>query len=220
MIIRYYGLAGTLTYHSFHTAATWTFNEGERRLRRVWYRQLPEGVFLGSGTGQKCVSSPVTDDVESLPAKGRRAAAPPPAVETRHCDGCDADFRPARPWSRFCCPACRLRAHRRLAGRHEADYAAALQRTFGAAACDVRDDRARNGSQPDHPLHPAFIAKKRPRPRGSWKKPEKPDSTAAPPQATYRIDIVDRTPGFQPRSAKFSRPSTHGPRFALLSKLF
>jgi hypothetical protein len=41
----------------------------------------------------------------------------------------------------------------------EADDAAALQRTFGAAACDVRDDRARNGSQPDRPLHPAFIAK-------------------------------------------------------------
>jgi hypothetical protein len=100
MIIRYYGLAGTLTYHSFHTAATWTFNEGERRLRRVWYREPPEGVFLGSGTGQKCVSSPVTDDLESLPAKGRKAVAPPPAVETRHCDGCDADFRPARPWSR------------------------------------------------------------------------------------------------------------------------
>jgi hypothetical protein len=21
--------------------------------------------------------------------------------KTRHCEGCDADFRPARPWSRF-----------------------------------------------------------------------------------------------------------------------
>src|SRR6202040_138252 len=25
--------------------------------------------------------------------------------KTRHCEGCDADFRPARPWSRFCGPA-------------------------------------------------------------------------------------------------------------------
>ena len=83
------------------------FGEGERTLRRVRYREPPEGVFLGSGTGQKCVSS--------LPANGRKAEAPPPAVEPRRCDGCDADFRPARPWSRFCCPACRLRAHRRLA---------------------------------------------------------------------------------------------------------
>ena len=115
MVIRYHGLAGTMTHRSFYAAATWTFGEGERTLRRVRYREQPEGVFLGSGTGQKCVSSPVADDVESLPANGRKAA-PAPAVETRRCDGCDADFRPARPWSRFCCPACRLRAHRRLAG--------------------------------------------------------------------------------------------------------
>jgi len=27
-----------------------------------------------------------------------------------HCEGCDADFRPARPWSRFCGPARRLSA--------------------------------------------------------------------------------------------------------------
>ena len=30
--------------------------------------------------------------------------------KTRHCEGCDADFRPARPWSRFCGPARRLSA--------------------------------------------------------------------------------------------------------------
>ena len=116
MVIRYHGLAGAMTYRSFHSAATWTFGEGERTLRRVRYREQPEGVFLGGGTRQKCVSSPVPDDMESLPANGRKAEAEPPAVETRRCDGCDADFRPARPWSRFCCPACRLRAHRRLAG--------------------------------------------------------------------------------------------------------
>ena len=40
-----------------------------------------------------------------------------------------------------------------------ADYAAALTRYFGAAADEARNDRARNGSRPDHPLHPAFIAK-------------------------------------------------------------
>jgi hypothetical protein len=33
------------------------------------------------------------------------------------------------------------------------------ERTFGAAACDARYDRARNGSQADHPLHPAYITK-------------------------------------------------------------
>jgi hypothetical protein len=45
--------------------------------------------------------------MEILPANRRKTEAPPPAIETRRCDGCDADFRPARPWSRFCCPACR-----------------------------------------------------------------------------------------------------------------
>ena len=116
MAIRYHRLAGTMTYRSFHAAARWTFGEGERTLRRVRYRHPPEGVFLGSGTGQKCVSSPLADDMESLPANRRKAELPPPAIETRRCDGCDADFRPGRPWSRFCCPACRLWAHRRLAG--------------------------------------------------------------------------------------------------------
>jgi hypothetical protein len=55
MVIRHHGLAGTTTYPSFHAAAMWTFGEGERTLRRIRYRQPPEGVFLGSGTGQKCV---------------------------------------------------------------------------------------------------------------------------------------------------------------------
>jgi hypothetical protein len=45
-------------------------------------------------------------------ANGRKADAPLRAVETRHCEACDADFRPARSWSRFCGPACRLRACR------------------------------------------------------------------------------------------------------------
>jgi hypothetical protein len=126
MVIRRLGLAGTMTYRSFHAAARWTFSEGERTLRRVRYREPPEGVFLRSGTGQKCVSSLVADDVEILPANRRKAEAPPPAVGTRRCDGCGADFRPARPWSRFCCPTCRLRAHRRLAGDTRAQKLASI----------------------------------------------------------------------------------------------
>jgi hypothetical protein len=46
-------------------------------------------VDEGSGTGQKCVSSPVADDVARPPANGRKAEAPLPAVETRHCEACD-----------------------------------------------------------------------------------------------------------------------------------
>jgi hypothetical protein len=52
MVIRYSGLAGTLTYRSFYAAAMWTFSEGDRTLRRVRYREPPEGVFLGGGTGR------------------------------------------------------------------------------------------------------------------------------------------------------------------------
>jgi hypothetical protein len=112
MVIHYAGLAGTLAYASFHTAASWTFNEGDRPLRRVRYRERPEGVFLASGTGQKCVSSPAADDVvipEPDPLRTGR----------RKCVSCDGDFLPTRPWSRFCSPACRLRAHRRLPRQDE-----------------------------------------------------------------------------------------------------
>ena len=43
---------------------------------------------------------PMADDVGRPPANGRKAEAPLLAVETRHCEGCDADFRPARPPAR------------------------------------------------------------------------------------------------------------------------
>ena len=115
MVIRYRGLAGTLSYRSFHDAAKWTHKEGDRPLRRVRHKERPEGVFLGIRTGQKCVSSAVHHDVEVSPADGPKTEAPAPTAETRCCDGCGGDFRAARPWSRFCSPACRLRAHRRLA---------------------------------------------------------------------------------------------------------
>jgi len=35
-----------------------------------------------------------------------------PAPDMHNCDACGRAFRPARPWSRFCRPACRLRANR------------------------------------------------------------------------------------------------------------
>ena len=133
MVIRHHGLAGTTTYRSFHAAAMWTFCEGERTLRRVRYRKPLEGVFLGSGTGQKCVSSLMAGDRESLPANRRKTKAPPQAIETRRCDGCDADLRPAPPWSRFCCPACRLRAHRKLAGRNRSLLASDASRRLAGS---------------------------------------------------------------------------------------
>jgi len=52
MVIRYAGLAGTMTYRSFGAVATWTFSEGERTLRRVGTRSGWKGSSLGAGQGK------------------------------------------------------------------------------------------------------------------------------------------------------------------------
>jgi hypothetical protein len=111
MVVHYRGCLGTMTYRSFHAAATWTFSEGDQPLRRVRYREQPEGLFPVCGTRQKCVSSAGDDVLEPPPVDEPETQA----AETRFCDGCDGEFLPARPWSRFCSSACRLRAHRLLA---------------------------------------------------------------------------------------------------------
>lgn len=114
--IRTEQLRGCIRYRSLYAMAKWTFTEGAATLlHRVSFQAQPEGVFSIEAPGQKCVSSPLDDVVEVPPPDGRETEAPAPAAETRRCDGCDSDFRPARPWSRFCSPACRLRAHRRRA---------------------------------------------------------------------------------------------------------
>jgi hypothetical protein len=113
MVIHYRGLAGVMTYGSFHAAATRTFREGDQPLHRVRYREQPEGLFLVLGTGQKCVSSPGDDELDPTAADTHETHSP----TMRRCEGCDSDFLPARVWSRFCSSACRLRAHRRLAER-------------------------------------------------------------------------------------------------------
>ena len=115
MIIRYRGRAETMIYRSFHAAAGWAYTEGDEPLRRVRYRERPEGLFVVCGTGQKCVSSPRDDEVD-LPAADTHETH---SRTTRCCEGCESDFLPARPWSRFCSPACRLRSYRRLARQDE-----------------------------------------------------------------------------------------------------
>jgi hypothetical protein len=115
MVIHYRGRAGVMTYGSFHAAATRTFREGDQPLHRVRYREQPEGLFLVFGTGQKCVSSPGDNEVDPLGADTHETHSP----TMRPCEGCESDFLPARPWSRFCSPACRLRSYRRLARQDE-----------------------------------------------------------------------------------------------------
>jgi hypothetical protein len=70
MAIRYRGRAGTMFYRSFHAAAIWTFSEGDQPLRRVRYREQPEGLFPVCGTRQKCVSSAGDEVLEPPPADG------------------------------------------------------------------------------------------------------------------------------------------------------
>jgi hypothetical protein len=71
--------------------------------------------FSPLGDGQECVSSRVADGQEIRFADRQEMHA----AAMRRCEGCDGDFVPARSWSRFCSPACRLRAHRRLARKPE-----------------------------------------------------------------------------------------------------
>jgi hypothetical protein len=108
MMIHYRGLAGTMTWRSFHAAATWTYSEGDQPLRRVRYKEQPEGLFLRSGDAENAFHRP-PDDVVASPEPD------PLKTGLRRCVSCDGDFLPARPWSRFCSPACRLRAYRKVA---------------------------------------------------------------------------------------------------------
>ena len=55
MVIRYQGLAGTMLRRSFHAAANWTYSEGDQSLRRVRYKERPEGLFSVRGPGQNAL---------------------------------------------------------------------------------------------------------------------------------------------------------------------
>jgi hypothetical protein len=129
--IRTEQLQGRISYRSLHAMAEATFEEGDRPLHRARFKERPQIAFplqpgaqemrfmppagiltpavqskalaTDGGIEQKCVSSPLDDVTVPLPTEPR---------QTRRCEGCDGDFLPARPWSRFCTPACRLRAHR------------------------------------------------------------------------------------------------------------
>jgi hypothetical protein len=112
MVISYRGRARSIIYCSFQAAATWTFSEGDQPLRRVRYKEQPEGLFLRSGDGENAFHR-AQDDLVVTPEPD------PLKTGRRKCVSCDGDFLPARPWSRFCSPGCRLRAHRRLARQDE-----------------------------------------------------------------------------------------------------
>lgn len=61
MGIRYRGLAGTMTWRSFHAAATWTLSEGDRPLHRVRYREPPEDRLWAFRDDALACGAPVPD---------------------------------------------------------------------------------------------------------------------------------------------------------------
>ena len=125
--------------HLVYAMAKTTFEEGDRPLHRARFKERPqialplspgrqemrftppacivafggrsEGLGADCATGQKCISLTAADGLEPSPADDPETQT----AETRFCEGCGTHFQLARPWSRFCSPACRLRAHRRLA---------------------------------------------------------------------------------------------------------
>jgi hypothetical protein len=103
--IHYQGRAGTMTYRSFHAAAAWTYSEGDQPLRRVRYKEQPEGLFLRSGDTENAFHR-APDDVVVIPE--------PDPLETgrRRCVSCGGDFVPVRRDQRFCSSTCRLQTWR------------------------------------------------------------------------------------------------------------
>jgi hypothetical protein len=107
--IRTEELRGCIRYRSLEAMAETTFEEGDRPLHRARFKERPQIAFpLQPGAPEMRFMPP--DDVVVIPR--------PEPLKTgrRKCVSCDAEFVPARPWQHFCSAACRLRAHRRLAG--------------------------------------------------------------------------------------------------------
>jgi ferredoxin len=97
---------GCVRYRSLYEMAKWTFTEGTSTLlHRVKYQEQPKGVFSVEASGQEMRFTP---PVGILAPEDRGH----PEIDASKCVSCGRDFHPARPWSRFCSPACRLRAHR------------------------------------------------------------------------------------------------------------
>jgi hypothetical protein len=83
VVIRYRGVVGTITWRSFHAAAMWTYSEGDRPLRRVPYKEQPEGVFLSSGKGENAFHRP--RDASRSPTPSKRDAGNAFHVMTISC---------------------------------------------------------------------------------------------------------------------------------------
>jgi hypothetical protein len=109
MVIHYRGLAGTMTYRSFHAAAKSTYSEGNQPLRRVRHKEQPEGLFLRSGEDENASRRPL-DDIVAIP--GSVTPKITAGTEERPCATCGRFFRLWRPQAAYCSPPCRQKAYR------------------------------------------------------------------------------------------------------------
>ena len=103
-------LRGCVTYRSLYAMARTTLEEGDRPLHRARFKERPQIAFPLLPSAPEMRFTLPDDVVVTL-------APDPLKTGLRRCVSCDGDFFPARPWSRCCSSACRLRAHRRL--RHQ-----------------------------------------------------------------------------------------------------
>jgi hypothetical protein len=104
--------------------ALWPYRMAHNPFREISQAQREQGRRLAArrstgGSPSECPANPETPET----AEGEMAYAPADdyqAVsgsssgenEVRPCEACDAEFRPTRPWSRFCSPACEQPARR------------------------------------------------------------------------------------------------------------
>jgi hypothetical protein len=77
-----------------------SFNEA--LWRRLPDTAAPNGPPLAAGVSEMAYMA--SDDVE--------AASEETAVPAPRCGGCGREYRPTRPWAKFCSPACEQRARR------------------------------------------------------------------------------------------------------------
>ena len=118
--IRTEKLRGCIRYRSLHAMAKTTFEEGDRPLHRARFKERTQIARPLPPVRQKMrFTYPV-----GILASDEQESPETEAPATRRCEGCGGDFLAARRWSRFCSPACRLRAHRRSSLGHPAERVA------------------------------------------------------------------------------------------------
>jgi hypothetical protein len=120
MVISYRGLAGAMTYRSFHAAAKWTYTEGASTpIKKVSYREWKPGAPILTecpetveGEGQERGGALFDGSLEPGGSVTPKTGDRTPDSEQRPCAICGRLFRPWRPQATHCSGACRQKAYR------------------------------------------------------------------------------------------------------------